>query len=654
MIKTLGGDWGSYLAYNQAIQFNFPLMIEKLNLGFMVYRGCQEQISSTNGNYSTLANLAASRKAGVPINACYYWHYPDGSQSYYLALYKSAIERENPDFIGVDIEQTSVYVDGVYRIVDPQVMSDTAQQLCEGLASLFPEKRVVPYTRQDIISHYSPQMKNWIGKFDGAWVAGWPDYGEESYELSWEQIAQLKMKSAYDGSIIDVDDFDAPVLLGQTDTKIWQYSSRIRPPVQGFPYDHQYDWNVFYGSVDQMKQWMNKKEITPTMAGTYKTNVLTKDRGHFVWLSGDDKNVDMVGVSAGTDAAFLRMCSQVTGNMTVSKDNAFPIWTDRATKPVVGVVEMDQNLFWNKEIDLNKFKARTMWTNETLKAILEQWHIAQIPQAEWDAKKLNITAKEGWHNISGLVLFMSTTYAKSSLIGGAWQQAIVDDLLKPLTTLMEGGYIPTVKIYVMASWDWYRVYATNPEWNPAARIANKQLAGLGLTRVWGQSATGLMTEVPMAIPYATLAEVWQHAPADNYVYPISLEEIDFQFFVFSFNRLRANGAFYPGATVTPITCGMWCDTAANMGLGSNVVVPPPEPPVDPPVEPPVDPLLEARVKALEDKAVAMQAEIDDLKDLDQDVKFVALKQSVAELQASNVWMKKFITDVIDLYLKSIA
>ena len=234
-----------------------------------------------------------------------------------------------------------------------------------------------------------------------------------------------------------------------------------------------------------------------------------------------------------------------------------------------------------------------MWNNETLRAILEQWHIAQIPQAEWDAKKLNIKASEGWHKIHALVLFMSTDTAKGSKIGGQWQQAIIDDLLKPLTSLMQGGYIPTVKIYILSNWDWYRAYSTDAGWTPGARLASGQVAGLGLTRVWGQGADGLKTEVPMAAPYATLTEVWQNMPSDDYSYPLSLDGIDFQFFVFSFNRLRAINMFYKDATVTPVTCGYFCDTEPNF-LGA----------AQPPVVPPVDTDLIKAINAVRDELKA--------------------------------------------------
>jgi hypothetical protein len=366
------------------------------------------------------------------------------------------------------------------------------------------------------------------------------------------------------------------------------------------------DQNYFNGDAAAMVNYFGG-EVGPIMTGTYKTDVAMNTRGHFVWLSAEDKQIDMTGVCAGTDAAFLRMSSQASGDMTVIKDGAFPIWADRATVPVVGVVEMDQNLFWNKEIDLNKFKARGMWTNETLRALIDQWRSDTIPQAEWDAKKLNITAATGWHKLGGLALFMSTTTAKGSQINGMWQQAIVDDLFNPLTTLMQGGYIPTVPIYLFASWDWYKVYAADDTWTPAARIASGQLAGLGLTRIWGQPAVGLMAEVPMATPYASLAEVWANVPADNYTYPITLDGINFSFFVFSFNRLRAEGMFYRGNAVTPVTAGVWCDVPQNMGLGAVVVAPPVVPPVEPP--PVGTGELEERISNLELQVAALAGDM---------------------------------------------
>ncbi len=594
----IGVDWGSYLDYKANVMLPWADLVQRCGVQFAVFKGAQEQISA-NGNYSTVKNMQAARAAGVPIVGCYYWHDPTASPSYLVEIYSQAIAREQPDFIAVDIEQ---WEDGFGGRVASAKISETARVLCEGLRDRHPGKRVIVYSRRNFPQGYAPQMDVWLPAFDGGWVASWPDYGMQVYHApSWEYIrgGQAKhLMAAGASEDIQIADWQPSNMAAWKTWRIWQYSSRMMLPVDA-SYGGQLDWNVFDGSLNEMLNWAGMKG-SETMTGIYKSSVPMAQRGRFAWLSADDKNIDISGACMGVDALMLGMCSQASGNMTVLKDAAFQTWAGRATVPVLGVISMDQNLFWNKEITLPVFQARTMWTNETLRAIIDQWRSEQIPQAEWDAHKLNITAGSGWHKLGGLVLFMSTTMAKGSQINGMWQQAIVDDLLKPLTTLMQGGYIPSVPIYLMASSAWYKVYDGDSSWVPGARIASKQLAGLGLTRVYGQDEPGLITDAaPMAKPMTAMSELWQYVPADTYTYPIKLTGgIDFQFFVFSFNRLRVSSMFYPVAAITPVTVGVWCDTAANMGLGTVTTTPPI-------VVPPSD--LVARVEALESKMAAVLA-----------------------------------------------
>lgn len=314
------------------------------------------------------------------------------------------------------------------------------------------------------------------------------------------------------------------------------------------------------------------------MTGIYNTVVPIANRGHFVWFSSDDKQIDIQSVNTQTEAIFLRCVTQETGNMTVLSDPAFQTWVDRASVPVA-VIGIDQNLAWNKEITLPKWQARTMWENETFKAFINQWRSVPIPQSEWDAEKLNITAVAGWHKINAIVLHMTSYLTKGSVVNGMWQTAMVDDLLKPLTSLMQGGYIPTVKIYVAASSDWWEMYRTDTTWELSKRIQSGQVAGAGMLRVWGKSTLGLIEEAPMSSPAPTLAELWQYGVDENYTYPVKLDGIEFQFFLYSWNRIRATNVFYKDAIVTPTACGLWCDTAAAML--ETLGVAPEEPPVVP-------------------------------------------------------------------------
>lgn len=360
----------------------------------------------------------------------------------------------------------------------------------------------------------------------------------------------------------------------------WQETSSPVPPVMGIPTGRvvpgdALDIDRWMLSEEQFLLWSGQKE-NETMAGTYKTNVPQADRGRFVILSDEDKKVDVAAVCAGVDGLGLAMVSQQVSGMLVKKDGAFQIYAGRATVPAAAIVVMDQDLFWKKEIDLNKFQdssARNMWNNETLRAMLEQWRSNPIPEAEWNAKKLNISAGDGgWLPISAIWLHMATMInpVHNAQIGGAWQMAIVDDLLKPLTTLMQGGYIPKVPIYVMASGDWYKKYAGDTGWKIGDRIGNGQVAGCGVLRVWGREENGLVTELaPMVTPLDSVRQLWTYVPSESYSYPVTMNGSNFQFFVFSYNRLRATDMFYSGSEITPATCGTWCDTQEAMHKALN-------------------------------------------------------------------------------------
>lgn len=259
---TRGMDWGSYLNWDERIQFDWRQLHDQAGVRFAIFRGDQEQIDPEWGNYSTIRNMAAAREV-VPVVGNYYWHYPYRSLiATYLSRYKKAIDRENPDFIAPDLEQTKVIKNGVEVQVDPQEFSDTAQQLCEALRDAYPEKQVIPYTRRDIVTYYSPQLAQWIGAFDGGWEAGGPDYGLKVYPLTWEQIAGDYVRAAPLGNLVKLDNTGSTTIPTWTHNAMRQYSGRILPPyATGTLYAHQYDWNVFYGSEAELMAWVRKTPV---------------------------------------------------------------------------------------------------------------------------------------------------------------------------------------------------------------------------------------------------------------------------------------------------------------------------------------------------------------------------------------------------------
>jgi hypothetical protein len=563
-----------------------------------------------------MRSIQQAYEGGAKTVGCFYWDDPTVAVTVLLDSYVRAIERENPEFICVDIEQ---HTDWAGKELDPGYLNDHARGLVEGMAARFPKLLMLVYSAKYMLQ-YIPKMAEWIDNFE-QWTAAWTDSPGSRYRMTPDQIKAGQVRrtlwrnedGSYAQDTINIKD-NWQALISQRVCTLRQYSSRILLPVDrvgGTIYDHQYDWDYTPLTIDEWRLKIGKKQET-TMAGINNINVPIAQRGWLGWISYDDKNVDMTNLCAGVDGLFLGMCSQEVSGMVMYKDGAFPIYAARATKPTFAVVTMDQDLFWKKEIDLPKFQGRDMWANETIRAIIDQWRSKPIPENEWNIHKLNITATDGgWLPISALVLYMSTTVnpTHGSPINGMWQQAIVTDITKVLTSLMQGKYIPTVKIMVAANEDWWTTYAADTNWAP---LKDGTISGLGIMRMWGKEVAGLPTELgPMATPAATVAELRQYVPADTYAYPEALKKFTFDFFVYSYNRLRAEGMFYSAKTITPLTAAVWRDTPADLVTFLGAATPP-VPPV-PPVDPTPDlTALTTRVTALEAQVVALTDVINEI------------------------------------------
>lgn len=312
-MRIRGIDWGSYLTWNQLIQIPFKELVENAGIKFFITKSDQEQIDPVYGNYSTLKNMQAARDAGIKRVGNYVWSFPNGNLKYWLDRYKRSIDKEKPDFIYIDIEQ---WDDGAGNRVDPQRMSDFNQGLYEGLVSLYPERQVGIYTRKDIVTYWSPPMSKWIGKANGTgWLASWPDYGLLIYNFTWQQIIQNMVKRNLDTTgkvttnwdIVTLTDDWGPSNLNEWDKwSIWQYSSRMRYPIIGWPYDNQTDWCFFNGTEEDMDNWIAKKEVQP-MASIYEFTTPQSKRGRLVQIDGKTKTANNTEIITNSDAVVLKM-----------------------------------------------------------------------------------------------------------------------------------------------------------------------------------------------------------------------------------------------------------------------------------------------------------------------------------------------------------
>ena len=448
---------------------------------------------------------------------------------------------------------------------------------------------------------------------------------------------ELDWAADYDYYLADYTHVPPTPCVGMGRLIAHQYTSTPVPPISAIPNGGHVDCAHWMGTDDEFTNFIGGTVVT-TPAGIYKLDVPPAARG---WGAGSATTTKTWTwpASAPARTGVFEMVSQVAAGMVW-------IWTRLSrsgrrglTVPGIGVVGLDADLFGKKEIDLNKFQStwRDMWNNETVRAVLDQWRSNPIPETEWADKHLNITAKDGgWVPLSALVLHMTTTtYSMhGSPINGMWQQAVVDDMLDVLTTLMQGQYIPTVPIYLMANHTWYETYKLDTGWTPGARIASGTLKGLALARVWHEAEDGLIAEAPMATPAATVQELRQYVPAASYQYPIIFSGINFQFFVYSWDRLRAVNMFYPGKTVTTFPALVWCDTKDEMYKSLNF-----QGAGKPPDLPPDDSELTARVTALEGSVSALRMYLDVQAD-----RITALEGAPADtsrLDALEAWARKF-------------
>jgi len=374
--------------------------------------------------------------------------------------------------------------------------------------------------------------------------------------------------------------------------KVWQYEGGtgrqdgITGPV---------DLNSYNGTQDQMIEFFGAKSKPMTPSGIYKQTVTNANKATFTLFSDDDKTVPVDKITS--DLIMLKMVGQDTGTMLTHDDTAFKIRAGRVTnRPVFGWVNLDANMFWNKEITLPVFQNRGMYDNETVKSILKQWRVNAFTDNDWNNKTLNLKADDGgWIKLSGLVflLYVTTYKAAGTYINGLWQMALLMDQLKVFKTLMDGGYIPKVPMYVAAPAVFYKFYATDPTFANLKNVT--QLSGIGIVET---GAAGLFTEAPMTTPLETMADIFKYRPADSYQYSFIPDGINPMFCLYSQNRFRVSGF---GGT---LSVGLWSDTVVEMykTLGySGAITPPVEPPIEPPITP-TDPDLAAvaaRVTALE-------------------------------------------------------
>jgi hypothetical protein len=598
MTMILGGDWGAYLNVLLQVQFNYDDLVKKAGLQFMVFRGAQEQTSQTEGNYSTMKNLEVSRRF-LPVSACYYWHSPDANQKVMLNYFTPIIEKENPAWVGVDLEQTLVWDanSGRWVQVDPQRFSDTAQELCEGLRDRFPEKQVVPYTRQNIITQYSPPMVKWLPSFDGnLWEARWRDYGLIPYTMTWEQIRNFEMKDVYTDEVFQLEDDNTSWLPGCKVNRLRQHTSRVEPPYpEGSLYDHQYDWNVYYGTLQDMLRWI-KKETLPMASAMYDQNVPQAQRATVITLTDDQAHADLSLLAPSTDGFILKMGGmdgQEGLGQEVYEESAWRIRVPQVAalkRPTIGMFPLSASLHLFKQVmapTADKWATKEGWTdNVGLKSVL-----TGMRNESWTFETLQPTT--GWLPVHALTFPMYHTNTKTGkAIGPDWQKRTIRALLEPLMQLQNEGKIPNIPLIVYGTPGFFDFYKGTEFLNYLYGLRNRIYLGLGKP-FFATSPTALVLTPEEAWSYRLLDSdnigpiPWGYGSEPN-----DVNNGHVVYYEVSYNRFVIVGVTDSSLNPVPSNTNFWCQDKASMYSWLNFK------PGDVEV-PPVDPTLKSIVARLE-------------------------------------------------------
>jgi GH25 family lysozyme M1 (1,4-beta-N-acetylmuramidase) len=587
------------ISYCQSIDSIDWAKLKQLGVGVIMRMG-----QNTWEDQLFRGHYANAIKYGVSFGV--YWFYqpdcPPGPQvAAFLKVYNSLSVK--PKVISLDVENISYWtplldadghdvigpdgkeVDVLINVLPPSAAIHSGW-LYTWLTEIEKATGVVPgvYTRQDYWNAWTVASYAWDHFF--LWIASWTNYS-----------ADIRMPR--DWKVYTV----------------WQYvggtnrQDGVIGPVDG---------NYFNGDQAAMDKFFGNETYTTYIPVVVTPPVqtappATSAKATFVVLSSEDKNINMVGISEAS-MTVLRMAGQNgPEHANVYSDGAFPIRIEQAENMRAGWVTLSTNFqLWVRQMMYAPFCARKWYENETLKVLLQTWLKKPFKDQEWKIGLKLSGNPDLWHRIDALFFYMDGTKTDvGGSIGGIWQLAVLDDMLKNIKAFKDSGFIPDVPVYLLASTTFYQTYAKDEYWLTLCnRLENGFLSGIGIYETNDTKAyqdylaetkkfTELFVEAPMKTPFDHVSQIFDYRPAASYKPTCVPFGFDPSFTIYSANRFVAEDAFYDGAALSPLMVGEWEKTEKDvrvelkLALGPVIIetpyIPPEEPPViDPPVvDPPI-------------------------------------------------------------------
>jgi GH25 family lysozyme M1 (1,4-beta-N-acetylmuramidase) len=243
-------------AYQKWYKLNFKEMSDN-GIGFVIIKGGQGDYTKDLWNRAVAGN--------IPVMSLYFWEDPTLSLSYKMSMIKSDIDKYNPDFISLDVEQWwsnwQQYFDAIdgkipwasVAIMPPDKIASSAFLVMEEIKKLYPKKKVVLYTGEWFVRAYAQPMNSWINK-NPLWLANYKVTLKRAYtyaeinslpnptytplQIANKNNANANLKYLYDTFSADSYEF-------------WQFSSAIIFPGEVY----NLDTNIFNGTLEELKTW---------------------------------------------------------------------------------------------------------------------------------------------------------------------------------------------------------------------------------------------------------------------------------------------------------------------------------------------------------------------------------------------------------------
>lgn len=410
---------------------------------------CDIAIIKGGQGQATRDHVIQARTKGIKRIILYFWQDPTIAVFYQILVIQNDIKEFQPVAVFLDSEQWWGNWDQYWQflagklllsqmtILSPQAISNHGLAVLTGVQKSYPDLPLGDYTARWFTLGWAQPMSQWLYRF-ALWVAGYFDYGNQTYKVTYEFIRSSPP-----------DTFQPALPDGASDYLILQYSSRMIYPGQSYPYDSNVTEKAKF--LAWIKETEEQPMYDPAFTQAVRANVLT--------LFDEQAHADLKALSdGGTDVFILGMGGMDGPNgQELRNSSAFRIRVDQAKtvlRPVVGRFTVAGDYHQRKQRTVDQVEGMSWDNNEVLKQIITS---LRVP-GDWSFSTLK--AGTGWLPVHALIFSMTKyLYASGQTIESGWQKRTLKNLIDPLTYFQDHGMMPMIPLIVFSNPGFFTLYA---------------------------------------------------------------------------------------------------------------------------------------------------------------------------------------------------